>query len=117
MRFRFLAPLAVLYGSSYVILVVVMWWPVSVFPDGSMMKIAFWVAPLAGTGVLMTGVLYYLSYAVLLPALGFGIIVSMDQYTDGSLVITFRVSIKFKPACALNLPSASTLFLGELQTS
>lgn len=98
MRFRFLAPLAVLFGSSYLILIVVMWWPINVFPDGSAMKAAFWVAPLAGSGVLIAGVLYYLAYAALLPALGFGIAVSLDEYSDGSLVVTFKVSsIKFKP--------------------
>lgn len=108
MRFRFLAPLAVLFGSSYLILIVVMWWPVYMFPDGSTMKVAFWVAPLAGSGVLIAGALYYLAYAALLPALGFGVAVSIDEYSDGKLVVTFKVSsIRFEPdrsACVLNLP-------------
>lgn len=98
MGFRYLAILAVLFGLSYLCLIVVMWWPADVFPDGSEMKVPYWVAPLAGSLILVGGALYYLVYSTVLPALGFRVAVSLDEYPDGKLILRYTVSsIKFNP--------------------
>lgn len=92
MRFGFLAILALLFGLAYTILITVLWWPVSVFPNGASMAFPFWIPPLVGSSIIVSGALYYVVYLKVLPALGFKMTVSREELVDGTLVVEYKVS-------------------------
>ncbi|CAZ86234.1 unnamed protein product [Tuber melanosporum] len=81
---RKLYGLVALYITLNIFVIVLIWWP---DPNA---KISSYVAPSVGTSVLGFGVLYWVGFAKILPALGYHIDSEPDELVDGSRVVTYK---------------------------
>ncbi|CUS13314.1 unnamed protein product [Tuber aestivum] len=86
--------LVALYITLNVFIIILIWWPAKTE------EIRSYVAPSVGTSVLAFGVLYWVGFAKVLPALGYHIDSEPDELVDGSRVVTYK-RYKTGPALAL----------------
>jgi len=77
--------LVALYVTLNVFVIVLIWWPAKTKHINS------YVTPAVGTAVLAFGVLYWVGFAGILPALGYHIDSEPDELIDGSRVVTYKV--------------------------
>lgn len=84
MGWKTLYGLVAFYITSNVFIIVLIWWP-------SVTTIPSYIAPTVATGVLGFGVLYWVGFAKVLPALGYEIDSEPDELVDGSRVVTYKV--------------------------
>lgn len=82
-----------LYVTLNVFIIILIWWP------SKTKDIPSYVAPSVGTSVLAFGVLYWVGFAGILPALGYHIDSEPDELIDGSRVVTYK-RYKTGPALA-----------------
>ncbi|PWW76825.1 hypothetical protein C7212DRAFT_295386 [Tuber magnatum] len=86
--------LVALYITLNVFVIVLIWWPATTD------QIRSYVAPSVGTSVLAFGVLYWVGFAKVLPALGYHIDSEPDELVDGSRAVTYK---RYKTGPALVL--------------
>lgn len=72
------------YITSNIFIITLIWWP-------SVSTIPSYIAPTVATGVLAFGVIYWVGFAKVLPALGYEIDSEPDELIDGSRVVTYKV--------------------------
>jgi len=77
--------LVTLYITLNIFVIVLIWWPAKTT------HIRSYIAPTVGTSVLAFGVLYWVGFAGVLPALGYHIDSEPDELIDGSRVVTYKV--------------------------
>lgn len=75
-----------------------------------MATIPSYIAPTVATGVLGFGVLYWVGFAKVLPALGYEIDSEPDELVDGSRVVTYKVRSR-KIAIQISIVSLLTNFI------
>lgn len=72
------------YITTNVFVIILIWYP-------SQTTIPSYIGPTVATGVLGFGVIYWIGFAKVLPALGYKIDSEPDELVDGSRVVTYKV--------------------------
>ncbi|KAI5781499.1 amino acid permease-domain-containing protein [Geopyxis carbonaria] len=82
---RVMLTIICIYVPLNLFIIILTWWPPTkqgVIPS--------WVTPGVATGIIVMGIIYWVIFAKIMPALGFHIDSEPDELVDGSRVVTYK---------------------------
>jgi len=82
---RVLLTIICVYIPLNFFVIVLTWWPPPVQPE-----IPSWATPGVATGIIISGLFYWVIFAKVMPWLGFHIDSRPDELVDGSRVVTYK---------------------------
>lgn len=87
--YRVLVTLVAVFVTFNLFVIVLSWWPASAAVEAQK-QIPTIVTPSVATAIIFFGIVYWIVFAKLLPALGYEVSSAPDELVDGSRVVTYR---------------------------
>lgn len=82
---RVMLTIICIYVPLNLFVIILTWWPPT--EQG---PITSWATPGVATGIIVIGIIYWVIFAKIMPALGFHIDSEPDELVDGSRVVTYK---------------------------